>query len=920
MNAQPSATGKAKQTRRRQRLSCVECTRRRQKCDRQIPCGLCVSRGVPQLCRWEPLVARPAPQRPPDGAPTIPVSESAQSTIAALSARIAALEEVISKQNVQIRDTSGNGNSPGTYGPSGAQGSSSSVTVESLLASGAVASATSPSGSTTSERSSGSKSSRKDGSSTSASSPENGCSQPCSSTDDEECALSHYDYDVQRAAVALAQLSLAPQDEYIGMGTIPYALHKLGDPYRARWSVARSADTTTVSEPFQPGNHPLSGPIQQLVASLPPRNVVDTLVDGFFAERNWQFGIPEGWFRRSCQHMWRHLHMRCPGPACHISGGCARCTEELNPHWLSLVFAVLSLAPQRLVGSAAKTYFLKAMEARRLVEDILLASRAYTQPSAVQGVVLSCIGAALLARYLADRGRVSDAWKLTGTALRNAQAVGLHRDPGWQKWDAMDKQERELRVLAWWFLVISDRLYSFTLGRPMMATEGSFDVKMMPDDNHGDGSPNPVAVFHQNFISLSEVIGEMVDKCMGVQFAAYATVLEIDRKYKFWLCRLHPSLDWRQPHTTSNPATFEERTAAYQRHMCAGYYLCALMNLHRPYLMHAPPILPPPKPLSATMTVIMNPSRERCIELAMELVRVMCDAQEEAAAWDPDPELPAMLFHYAYFVFDGAIALVGAFSQVPPHPKAQECLGLIDRALKMLNWCVEATKSSGGTEGEGETASRAITVLNALRKAGRWDERFRKDGNGRKQRDEGSGSSAQSSPQEPPLDGAVQDSLFPFTQPAGVTLLTDAARYGVATAGYSTGTMDGGGQIPYLAAGAGGTMNGGMGMGSASTFSFPGALQGQSSATMPMPFGDVGRDFGILTPAGSGSGSGGGSSMTGLEGGGGVGTAAGGGSRGAQSMFEMLQGGESYDVDWSAFAEIQGWPMNGLFGETYPSS
>ena len=184
------------------------------------------------------MVARPAPQRPPDGAPTIPVSESAQSTIAALSARIAALEEVISKQNVQIRDTSGNGNSPGTYGPSGAQGSSSSVTVESLLASGAVASATSPSGSTTSERSSGSKSSRKDGSSTSASSPENGCSQPCSSTDDEECALSHYDYDVQRAAVALAQLSLAPQDEYIGMGTIPYALHKvrtspLSQPHRA---------------------------------------------------------------------------------------------------------------------------------------------------------------------------------------------------------------------------------------------------------------------------------------------------------------------------------------------------------------------------------------------------------------------------------------------------------------------------------------------------------------------------------------------------------------------------------------------------------------------------------------------------------------------------------------------------------------
>lgn len=233
--------------------------------------------------------------------------------------------------------------------------------------------------------------------------------------------------------------------------------YQLGDPFRARFKVARSANTTTVSEPFQPGSHPLSGPIQQLVASLPSRAVVDALVDGYLAERNWEFGIPEGWFRQSCEHMWQHLALRCPGPSCHMTGGCTRCTEELNPHWLALLFAVLALAPHRLVGSSAKTYFLKAMEARRLVEDILLASRAYSQPGAVQGVVLSCIGAALLARYLADRGRVSDAWKLTGTALRNAQAVGLHRDPGWQKWDAMDKQERELRLLGWWSLVNADR-------------------------------------------------------------------------------------------------------------------------------------------------------------------------------------------------------------------------------------------------------------------------------------------------------------------------------------------------------------------------------------------------------------------------------------------------------------------------------
>ncbi|OSC99996.1 hypothetical protein PYCCODRAFT_1453475 [Trametes coccinea BRFM310] len=882
-DGQPSASGKAKQTRRRQRLSCVECTRRRQKCDRQIPCGLCVSRGVPQLCRWEPLVARPAPQRPPEGAPTVP--ESAQSTIAALSARIAALEDVISRQNVQIQGTVGKGLFDTA---SGAEGSSSSVTVEALVASGAVAAATSPSDSTSSDRSSsatGGKNSGKNGSSTSPSS--HGCSPNGSAIEEEEGSLSHYDYDVQRAAVALAQLSLAPQDEYIGMGTIPYALNKLGDPYRAKWTYARSANTTTVSEPFQPGNHPLSGPIQQLVASLPLRHVVDTLVDGYFAERNWQFGIPEQWFRRCCEQMWRHLHLRCPGPSCHLSGGCTRCTEELNPHWLSLMFAVLALAPQRIVGNSAKTYFLKAMEARRLVEDILLASRAYSQPSAVQGVVLSCIGAALLARYLADRGRVSDAWKLTGTALRNAQAVGLHRDPGWQKWETMDKQERELRVLGWWFLVIADRLYSFTLGRPMMSTEGSFDVKMVPDDVHGDGSPNPVALFHKHFIGLCEIMGEMIEKCLGVAMPAYATVLEIDRKFKFWLCRLHPSLDWREPHEISNPITFEERTRAYQRHMCAGYYLCATMILHRPYLMHAPPILPPPKPLSATMTVIMNPSRERCIELAMELVRVMCDAQEEAATWEPDPQLPAMMYHYAYFVFDGAIALVGAFSQEPPHPKAQECLALIDRAMRMLHWCVEATKNAGGRDGEGETAVRAITVLNALRKAGRWDERFRK-GETRKQEDGSPGS--QGSPQEPPVE-APQDGMFSYGQ--AISLNLEAARYATTSYGVPENS-----NIPFLNTPASGV-----------SFPFLNPVQVQSSATMPMPFGD-GRDFTASVPVG----------MSGVDSSGGAGASASRGTTGMQTMvmpFDMLQGGESYDVDWSAFAEIQGWPANGLFGDSY---
>ena len=86
--------GRVKKTRRRLRLSCVECTKRRQKCDRQHPCGLCVTRGVAHLCRWESVpMARPAPARPPASA-LREVSVTDQTDIIQdLKQRIVALEK-----------------------------------------------------------------------------------------------------------------------------------------------------------------------------------------------------------------------------------------------------------------------------------------------------------------------------------------------------------------------------------------------------------------------------------------------------------------------------------------------------------------------------------------------------------------------------------------------------------------------------------------------------------------------------------------------------------------------------------------------------------------------------------------------------------------------------------------------------------
>jgi len=130
--ASPKPLSKEKKTRRRLRLSCVECTKRRQvchllppppppslrvprssstkaviflqKCDRKYPCGSCTARNVTHLCRWESVpVARPAPQRPPHifDLSTPPPSDAAENTIKELHQRIAALEKALMDKDAQ---------------------------------------------------------------------------------------------------------------------------------------------------------------------------------------------------------------------------------------------------------------------------------------------------------------------------------------------------------------------------------------------------------------------------------------------------------------------------------------------------------------------------------------------------------------------------------------------------------------------------------------------------------------------------------------------------------------------------------------------------------------------------------------------------------------------------------------------------
>ncbi|GJE92953.1 Zn(II)2Cys6 transcription factor [Phanerochaete sordida] len=707
--ASTSQGGKVKQTRRRQRLSCVECTKRRQRCDRQFPCGLCTTRGIPHLCRWEPIVVRPTPQRPPTAA----ISAAANSTIETLSARIAALEQALLQQQQQnaARDTNdGTSHSSSMSPPASSENEGTPDLAHDFV------------------------------------SPPASLEAGAEDREGGEEPRGPIDFKVQAAAVALAQLSLAPRTEYVGNGTVLCAIHKLGDP--GSWRLPHPA--TMLTSPVSPiapetaghdrrtweilselgGLDGLAGasPIRRLVAKLPPRAVFDEILDAFFPERSWQFGIPERWFRAGCHRMWDHIALRCV-PGCHGEGGCPGCREEINPHWLCFVFAVLALAPSP--GNSLKDsgrYFMCSIMARRYVEDVLLVTPAYsTSEGSVNGGILTCISSSLHCMYLVDRGRISEAWKLAGSALRHAQALGMHRDPSWRKWEQMNAIDRELRITGWWLLIISDRIWSFVLGRPMMAPRGSYDVMATPNDLHTDGTSNKCAAYHRVFIVLTDLVYEASEKCMGTRPPPYATVLDLDRRFREWENALPEPLRWKKSGTPGVVLpTPCDRALRYQSTTLAGWYMCALMGIHRPYLMHAPPVLAPPGSGAAgtQSKMLLNPSRERCIEIALELTKIMCDFHDDLAPWRAPGRLNAETF--SYMLFDGAVALAGALSQVPPHPRAAECLTLLDRAMGALER--HAEQAQGSRDGEGEMANRAMVVLRALRRAGGWDRKDEEKG------------------------------------------------------------------------------------------------------------------------------------------------------------------------------------------------
>ncbi|KAH8084905.1 hypothetical protein BXZ70DRAFT_566096 [Cristinia sonorae] len=677
-DAQSHGGGKVKHTRRRQRLSCVECTKRRQKCDRQIPCSLCSSRGIAHLCRWEPIVVRPPPQRPPDQTrATAGQAQGPSHTVESLLARVAELEEALRSRNAQDQHDVSERLDDDT------------VTLANRSTSGGHFEGSKPDSSTP-------------------------------SLQNDADAAGPVEDDIQVAVTALAQLSLAPGTEYVGAGTLACTFNGLGDSICSKIRYPRS--TMMRARVKDNDNRPISSLIRNLLSQLPPRCEVEAIINCFFLTRNAEFGISDIWFRTAMNTMWFHMDNICI-PGCSSDGDCPACEEEVNPHWLSLFFSVLAVTAASIGSQPADTYFRNALSARKLVEDILLINPNPKTDASLAGTILSCLATVMMAAYLADRGRISEAWRLIGGSVRCGISVGLHRDIRWTRWEKMGGIEKELRTLTWWLLVAADRQYSYILGRPMMTQTGTFEASLLPGPQHGDGSPNKHALFRKYMTSLSTLICEATVKCVSWEHPTYPTICELYKQYQRWEEGLPARFKWHSTSTSQNidddaPPT-PARLLAYQKVLLASWWLDTIMGIHRIFLMINPPTTDSEK------SAVRNLARERSIEFGIQLVRVLVEFHEDMSTW-PAHERALPTFSQ-YFLFDGAVALTGALSQNPPHPQSAECLDLMKKAMRALAAMAQQSIILG--EGQHGIAHKGIVILNALFKAGGWEMSEQERGN-----------------------------------------------------------------------------------------------------------------------------------------------------------------------------------------------
>ncbi|CAI7668375.1 unnamed protein product [Penicillium palitans] len=413
-----------------------------------------------------------------------------------------------------------------------------------------------------------------------------------------------------------------------------------------------SVSSSAINQPYFPSD--ADRKYRELVRQLPSKACIDILVQTFFSDFNWQYGLLDEESFREDLYAWGNISYS------ELQAGLARLAVGtiLFP---ALLFQVLAQALlfhsphddmiNSLITMADMTFHDLGAEYSYMGAELLavLGKKDITIVTVQAGV--------LRAAFLKSSGKVVEGWHTLGAAIRDAQEIGLHTG----------------RIIIWVILHIWDVHMAVVLGRPI-ATELQIDrfAGTIQDDeqrrelfSHWQTETDPprpfdliLAGFHVAYRYLKDIHklehnGASPQDYPMVEHihAAIETNLELLPPW----CRLE------------NPDTKFDRIHGCEwlpisREALSSLIHLVLLALHRPYIFS------------------VAKSRTEALKAGISVLR----AQERL--FQQSQPHQCKVFNPVYASFD-AIVLIAALCLVFPsenYERRSECIQVVERGMQRL--------------------------------------------------------------------------------------------------------------------------------------------------------------------------------------------------------------------------------------------
>lgn len=226
--------------------------------------------------------------------------------------------------------------------------------------------------------------------------------------------------------------------------------------------------------------------IDEVIVMMPNRETCDVLVTLYFDCVDPVYPmLHRQTFLEEYEHFWSlSIEQRC----------------NFEPAFVALLFVIYALGTQFRITSdtelashkrhTAETYASAANQALRMASYLSIASI-----RSIQTMVLTVY-------FLINDNHASDGWAFAGILMRQAYAMGLHRDPNVATPDGSPFDKNERRKL-WQAVLLQDTFLTVLLSLPPNATHTDVNVDELFDDDQLAGAPNGHHPHHPSLSSTT---------------------------------------------------------------------------------------------------------------------------------------------------------------------------------------------------------------------------------------------------------------------------------------------------------------------------------------------------------------------------------------------------------------------------------